>query len=351
MFDGFFSGKRVYLTGHTGFKGAWLALWLKRLGAQVGAFSLDPPSEVSLWDIAHVEQDVIRLGGDIRDRDQVVAAMGDFDPDVVIHMAAQSLVRPSYEEPVDTLMTNVMGTAHVLDAVRYSDRVKAVINVTSDKCYDNREWVWGYRESDPMGGHDPYSASKGCAELVTASFVKSYFSESDVAVASVRAGNVIGGGDFALDRLIPDMVRAFSAGEKVHIRSPHATRPWQHVLEPLSGYLALAQVLFVSGQSYVGAWNFGPADESARTVGEVVECFAKIWGDGAQHLLDDGSNPHEANWLKLDCSKANRVLGWQPRTGFSTALEMTADWYKRWTAGADMRSATIEQIALFEAMG
>jgi len=350
MFDNFYKNKRVFLTGHTGFKGAWLALWLHYMGAEVGAYSLEPPSEPSLWGLSGVEQNVIRLGGDIRDPNKLAEAVAEFQPEIVIHMAAQSLVRPSYETPADTFATNVMGTVHVLDAVRKADCVKAVINVTSDKCYENKEWIWGYRESDPMGGHDPYSASKGCSELVAASYMKSYFSDGNTAVASVRAGNVIGGGDFALDRLVPDMVRAFSVDDVVHIRSPHAIRPWQHVLEPLYGYLMLAMKLVQEQQAFSGGWNFGPSDESARSVGEVVERFAQLWGDNARHKLDKDNHPHEATWLKLDCSKSNRLLEWKPKTNFSQALDLTMQWYKGWNGGHDTKALTFEQIAYFEAL-
>ena len=348
MFDGFYADKRIFLTGDTGFKGAWLALWLTHLGANVGTFSLAPHTEPSLHELAEVSSIVQRLGGDIRQSAPLAQAMQEFQPDIVIHMAAQSLVRPSYEFPLETFDTNVMGTANVLDAARKTKSLRAVINVTSDKCYDNKEWIWGYRESEPMGGHDPYSASKGCAELVTASYIKSFFSEGDTAVASVRAGNVIGGGDFAKDRLIPDMVRAFSTGETVRIRSPHATRPWQHVLEPLHGYLILAKKLFEKGHSFEGGWNFGPSDESTRTVGEVVTTFRGKWGEDARHELDQSNHPHEANLLKLDCSKAKQFLNWQPKSSFSIALDWTISWYKGWSEGRDCTKMTLDQIKEFE---
>jgi len=348
MFNGFYADKRIFLTGDTGFKGAWIALWLSHMGAKVGTFSLAPHTEPSLHGLTGVSSIVQRLGGDIRQSAPLAQAMLEFQPDIVIHMAAQSLVRPSYEAPLETFDTNVMGTANVLDAVRKSGSVRGVINVTSDKCYDNKEWIWGYRENDPMGGHDPYSASKGCAELVTSSYIKSFFSEGDTAVASVRAGNVIGGGDFAKNRLIPDMIRAFSAGKTVRIRSPHATRPWQHVLEPLHGYLMLAKKLFKEGHTFEGGWNFGPSDESTRTVGEVVTTFSEKWGDSARHELDQGTHPHEANLLKLDCSKAKQLLGWQPKSDFSLALDWTTSWYKGWSEGRDCTEMTLGQIKKFE---
>ncbi len=350
MFSNFYSGKRVFLTGHTGFKGAWLALWLEQMGAQVAAYSLEPPSSPSLWSLANVEGSVKRVGGDINNAADISAAVRSFKPEIVIHMAAQSLVRPSYDNPLETLNTNVMGTANLLEAIRHTPHVRSVIIVTSDKCYENQETGTPFVESDPMGGHDPYSASKGCAELVTASYVNSFFRQNSTAVATVRAGNVIGGGDFAVDRLIPDMVRAFKAGNPVHIRSPHATRPWQHVLEPLSGYLRLAKSLFEEGQEYVGAWNFGPEKESVKTVGEVVTFFSDLWGEGAAHQIDQSEQPHEAKLLGLDCSKVNNELGWKPKTDFEKAMEMTAEWYKEWANAGDVRSKTIKQIAEFEAL-
>jgi CDP-glucose 4,6-dehydratase len=350
MLREFYKGKRVFLTGDTGFKGAWLSLWLTHMGATVGTFSLAPHTTPSLFELAGVASVVERLGGDIRHPAPLAKAMRGFRPDIVVHMAAQSLVRPSYEDPLTTFETNVMGTANLLNAVRGTDSVRAVINVTSDKCYENREWIWGYRENDPMGGHDPYSASKGCAELVAASYIKSYFGSGRAAVASVRAGNVIGGGDFAKDRLIPDMVRAFSRGEAVKIRSPRATRPWQHVLEPLHGYLMLAKRLAEDGHAFEGGWNFGPSDEATRTVGEVVARFSEKWGDGARYELDEGDHPHEAGLLKLDCSKAARVLEWSPKMDFFTALDRTASWYKAWSEGADCTSLTLEQIEAYESL-
>lgn len=349
MFDGFFSGKRILITGNTGFKGSWLSLWLQRLGADILGFSLDAPQD-SLFLQAGLDRTVKTVFGDLRDPEAVNRAVADFRPEIVIHMAAQALVRRSYRDPVETFGSNVMGTVHLLDAIRRSGGVRAVINVTSDKCYENREWVWGYRENDAMGGHDPYSASKGCAELAAQAFARSYFHEGETALASVRAGNVIGGGDMAEDRLIPDMVRAFARGDEVRIRSPHATRPWQHVLEPLCGYLMLARRLFEDGREFAGGWNFGPADSDARTVGEVVSRFSTIWGEGARHTLDTGNHPHEAHYLKLDCSKVSRLLGWKPGTDFATAVEWTADWYRRHHAGEDAATLCAEQIETFEAL-
>lgn len=345
MFDGFYSGKRVFITGHTGFKGAWLCLWLKKLGAIVHGYSLESPSEPNLHTLAGNDSSVDSTFADIRDLETLSKAMSGFAPDIVIHMAAQSLVRQSYSEPVDTFSTNVLGTVNVLEACRRSPNVKAVINVTSDKCYENREWSRGYTENDRMGGHDPYSASKGCAELVASSYGRSFFHEGDTLLASVRAGNVIGGGDFADDRLIPDMARAFSAGKPVHIRSPKATRPWQHVLEPLSGYLLLAMKLHEEGRQFTGGWNFGPIDGDVRNVGEVVKKFASLWNGEAVTQIDDNDHPHEAGFLKLDCTKAATKLNWAPKTAFEAAIEWSCEWYSAWAKGdQDLHALTISQI-------
>lgn len=345
MFDGFYSGKKIFVTGHTGFKGAWLCLWLKKMGALVHGYSLEPPSTPNLFELADVGSTIQSTHGDIRDLTQLEQSIAESAPDIVIHMAAQSLVRQSYTDPTGTFSTNVLGTANVLDACRRTDSVKAIINVTSDKCYENREWERGYREDDRMGGHDPYSASKGCAELVAQSYMRSFFHEGGIALASARAGNVIGGGDFADDRLIPDMARAFSAGNPVHIRSPKATRPWQHVMEPLSGYLLLAKNLFENGRTASGGWNFGPTDGDARNVGEVVEKFATLWGDDAVVKIDNNEHPHEAGFLKLDCTKAADSLGWTPKTEFDTALAWTCEWYSSWATGnTNLQALTLAQI-------
>ncbi len=345
----FWRGKKVFLTGHTGFKGSWLSLWLQQMGAQVTGFSLPPPTNPSLFEVANVAQGMISLIGDIRDGEVLSRAMRDAAPDIVIHMAAQPLVRYSYVNPVETYSTNVMGTVHVLEAVRQTPSVRAVVNVTSDKCYDNKEWVWGYRENEPMGGFDPYSNSKGCAELVASAYRNSFFNpakynEHKVALASVRAGNVIGGGDWAADRLIPDILRAISAGQPVVIRSPHAIRPWQHVLEPLSGYLLLAQHLYERGAEFAEGWNFGPNDEDAKPVQWIVERLTQQWGAGASWQLDGGDHPHEAHYLKLDCSKAKMRLHWQPRWHLEHTLEMIVAWQRAWLAKEDMRGFTLQQI-------
>lgn len=342
----FWSGKRVLLTGHTGFKGSWLSLWLQRLGANVIGYALAPPSNPNLFEVAAVADGMISLYGDIRDLGQMQEAMTVHRPEIVIHMAAQSLVRHSYQHPVETYATNVMGTVNVLEAVRHVPGVRAVVVITSDKCYENREWDWGYRENEAMGGYDPYSNSKGCAELVTSAYRQSFFNQAGnpVAVASVRAGNVIGGGDWAEDRLIPDMVRAVSQKRPVLIRNPRAIRPWQHVLEPLSGYLLLAQRLYEEGAKYAEGWNFGPRDEDAREVQWIVERFTGLWGDGATWTRDRAEHPHEARYLKLDCSKARNRLPWQPRWALGQALEHIVAWHKAHLQGENMREFSLKQI-------
>jgi CDP-glucose 4,6-dehydratase len=348
----FWAGKRVFVTGHTGFKGSWLCLWLQQLGANVSGYALAPPTNPSLFEVAQVAQGMTSFTGDIRDGAALIQAMRQAAPDIVIHMAAQPLVRRSYVDPVETYATNVMGTVNLLEAVRQTPSVRAVINVTTDKCYENKEWVWGYRETEPMGGFDPYSSSKGCAELVTAAYRNSFFnsakhSEHQVAVATARAGNVIGGGDWAEDRLIPDILRAIQIGKSVNVRNPHATRPWQHVLEPLSGYLTLAEQLCAQGLAVAEAFNFGPADEDAKPVQWIVEKLTQSWGNGAAWHVDGGMHPHEAHYLKLDCSKARAALGWQPRWNLSQALQAIIVWHKAHSApqgGDDMRAMCLQQI-------
>ena len=344
----FWRGKRVLLTGHTGFKGGWLSLWLQSLGAQVHGLALAAPTSPNLFTVARVSEAMAsHTIGDIRDYDTVRAAMQASKPEVVIHMAAQPLVRLSYSEPVATYATNVMGTVHVLEAARHAGSVRAIVNVTTDKCYENKEWVWGYREDEPMGGHDPYSNSKGCSELVTGAYRKSFFQQSGIALGSGRAGNVIGGGDWAADRLIPDILRAFEQGQPVTIRNPHSTRPWQHVLEPLSGYLTLAERLCTDGQAFAEGWNFGPRDEDARPVQWIVEQLVSSWGQSAAWHLDGGIHPHEAHYLKLDISKAKARLDWQPRWVLQQALQASVEWHQQWLAGADMKAVTHEQISSY----
>ncbi len=340
----FWRGKRVLITGHTGFKGGWLSLWLQSMGATLCGVALEPPTEPSLFALARVAEGMEHHIVDIRDFASLKAQMDGFQPEIVIHMAAQPLVRLSYSQPVETYATNVMGTVHVLEAARHAGSVKAIVNITTDKCYENREWVWGYREDDPMGGHDPYSNSKGCAELVSAAYRKSFLNEAGIAIATVRAGNVIGGGDWALDRLVPDVLRALEKRESVLIRNPHAIRPWQHVLEPLSGYLCLAERLFLHGQLDAEGWNFGPRDEDARPVQWIVEYICENWGEGASWTLQPGDHPHEACFLKLDISKARQRLHWTPRWTLETALENIIEWHQAWLKGQDMRTVCLSQI-------
>jgi CDP-glucose 4,6-dehydratase len=344
----FWEGRRVLLTGHTGFKGAWLALWLQSLGAVVTGFSDGVPTEPSLYELAEVAAAMQSMVGDIRDPDAVEAAVSACRPEVVIHMAAQSLVRRSFSEPRETYETNVMGTVNLLDAVRRNGAVRVLVNVTSDKCYDNREWEWGYREHEPMGGHDPYSNSKGCAELVTDAYRRSFFSDpGGTRVASARAGNVIGGGDWAEDRLVPDLMRAALTGEPLRVRHPEAIRPWQHVLNPLSGYLGLAQALWGS-PDYASAWNFGPAEEDARPVAWIVARLSELWAGDLRVSQDKGPHPHEARYLKLDSSRARSHLGWRPTWGLADGLEAVVDWYLGLREGGDMRTVTCEQIRAFQ---
>lgn len=346
----FWKGKRVFITGHTGFKGSWLTLWLQSMGAVLKGYSLNPPTEPSLYESAAVDGLIESTIGDIRIFDQILAALSDFRPEIVFHMAAQPLVRLSYDEPIETYSTNVMGTVHLLEAVKRVGGVKAIVNITSDKCYENREWVWGYREHEAMGGYDPYSNSKGCAELVASAYRNSFFNEKDyakhgVALASVRAGNVIGGGDWAKDRLIPDILRSFENNQTVIIRNPHAIRPWQHVLEPLSGYITIAQRLYEEGPAFAEGWNFGPREDDAMPVQFIVETMVKIWGDDAAWLLDGNEHPHEAHYLKLDCSKARMRLGWQPRWNLVETLERIVKWHKAWITGEDMLARSRNEIS------
>ena len=341
----FWPGKRVFITGHTGFKGSWLALWLQSAGAQVQGLALAPPTSPNLFNAAHVGDGLAHTLADIRDFDAVATAMRCFQPEIVLHLAAQPLVRLSYSAPLATYATNVLGTVHVLEAVRQAGSVRAVVNVTTDKCYENREWVWGYRENEPMGGHDPYSSSKACAELVSTAYRASFLASAGIHLATARAGNVIGGGDWALDRLVPDALRAFEQGRLVRIRNPSSTRPWQHVLEPLDGYLTLAEKLWQHGPPFAQAWNFGPADDDVRTVSWIVDRLACAWGDraGWQHDGDQAAL-HEAHWLKLDTSKARQLLGWQPRWDLQTALRHTVAWHQAWLRHDDMRAVCLQQI-------
>ena len=347
----FWAGKKVLVTGHTGFKGAWLALWLTSLGARVAGYALKPPSDPSLWQLVEAKAGIASTIADIRDQERLSKAIHAFQPEIVLHLAAQSLVRPSYEDPAGTYATNVMGTVNLLEAVRRTPGVRAVVNVTSDKCYQNLETGQAYRESDPMGGRDPYSSSKGCAELVTAAYRASFFDNADApALASARAGNVIGGGDWAAVRIVPDMVRAAVVGKPVLVRNPHAIRPWQHVLEPLSGYLQLAERLCAAPRQFAEGWNFGSDDEDAVPVETLVSSVARLWGPPAGWTTDQGPHPHEAHFLKLDSTKARTRLGWRPRLRLQTALEWTVEWYKEQARGADARQLTLAQIERYMAL-
>jgi CDP-glucose 4,6-dehydratase len=347
----FWNGKRVFLTGHTGFKGGWLSLWLASMGAKVTGYALAPNTTPNFFEVAGVQGDLEQSHiADIRDLEKLQKAMADARPEIVIHMAAQPLVRYSYSNPVETYATNVMGTVHVLESIRALDCVRAAVIVTTDKCYENQEWAWGYRENEPMGGHDPYSNSKGCAELVTSAYRQSYFppekyAQHKVAIASARAGNVIGGGDWSEDRLIPDAIKAFEANQVLMIRNPLATRPWQHVLEPLSGYLVLAQALYEKGAQFDGGWNFGPRDDDARSVQEVINLLIKNWGSVASWAQAQGEQPHEAHSLKLDCSKARQYLYWVPRWTLEQAIKNITQWQQAHNQESNMHEISLKQIA------
>ena len=341
----FWKNKRVFLTGHTGFKGSWLSLWLQSMGSNVKGYALNPPTTPSLFEEAKVADQMESVIGDIRDLEVLKDSMVSFNPDILIHMAAQPLVRLSYIEPVDTYTTNVIGTVNVLEAARKCLNLKAIVSVTTDKCYENKEWVWGYRENEAMGGHDPYSSSKGCAELVTAAYRNSFFySETTAFVASARAGNVIGGGDWAEDRLIPDILRAFENSKPVVVRNPLSTRPWQHVLEPLSGYLVLAQNLFEKGDEYAEAWNFGPKEDDCKPVYWILDKMVEYWGKDAKWELDKNNNPHEAGFLKLDCSKAAQELQWKPKWSLEHSLKLIVNWHQDWNAGKNMKNTCLKEI-------
>ncbi|KVD82481.1 CDP-glucose 4,6-dehydratase [Burkholderia sp. ABCPW 14] len=344
----FWRAKRVLVTGHTGFKGSWLCLWLQSLGARVHGLALEPSSRPSLFDEARVGQRMSGAIGDIRDYGVVHRAIADCMPEIVIHLAAQPLVRTAYADPLLTYGTNVMGTVNLLEALRRTGCARAVVNVTTDKCYENRDWPWGYRESDALGGHDPYSSSKACSEIVSSAYRRSFLGQDSVALATARAGNVIGGGDWAADRLVPDVLGAFADGRPAVIRHPHAVRPWQHVLEPLSGYLRLAERLYVDGNQWADAWNFGPDEAETRTVEWVVSRMARMWGEDARWRRDEGSHPHEAAQLKLDVSKARAELDWRARWRLMRALECTIAWHRAWLAREDMRAVCLEQIAEFD---
>jgi CDP-glucose 4,6-dehydratase len=353
MTPAFWSGKSVFLTGHTGFKGSWLSLLLQSFGARVTGYALPAPTTPSLFKDADVGADMESLIGDVRDGDKVAQCLKAARPDIVLHLAAQPLVRYSYENPVETYSTNVLGLVNLLEAVRKTETVRAVVNVTSDKCYENREWPWAYRENEPMGGFDPYSNSKGCAELVTSAYRQSFFhpdrySTHGVALGSGRAGNVIAGGDWAADRLVPDIVRALLSRQEIVVRNPASIRPWQHVLEPLSGYLTLAERLFEQGPDFAEGWNFGSTEDDARPVHWIVDYMVRAWGEGASWRLASETGPHEAHVLKLDSSKARARLGWRPNWSLATTLESIVEWNRAYASGAPVRTITLQQISNFQ---
>ena len=334
----FWKGKKVFITGHNGFKGSWLCLWLLNMQAIIKGYSLAVNTKPSLFELANIGDEMDSEKGDIRDLEQLTKSMISFDPDILIHMAAQPLVRISYQEPVDTYTTNVIGTVNVLEAARHCKKLKAIVCVTTDKCYENKEWEWGYRENESMGGYDPYSSSKGCAELVASAYRRSFFSSKNTAyIATARAGNVIGGGDWAEDRLIPDILKSFEKSKSVIVRNPNSTRPWQHVLEPLSGYLVLAQGLFLNGDDFAEGWNFGPKDKDCKPVSWVLNEIIKYWGDSASWTLDKNNNPHEAIFLKLDCSKAANRLKWNPKWNLELTIKSIVDWHKVYLQGGNVK--------------
>lgn len=350
----FWKDKKVLITGHTGFKGSWLSLWLQGKDTHLIGYSLPPPTTVNFFEIGDITKKMISIEGDVRNLEHLTSVIVKYKPEVLIHMAAQSLVRYSYKYPIETYETNVMGTLNALEAVRQTKNiVKVVLIITSDKCYKNKEWVWGYRENDPIGGYDPYSSSKGCAELVTEAYRKSFFSnksQSDftLAVASARAGNVIGGGDWGKDRLIPDILRAVMNDESVVIRNPSSIRPWQHVLEPLYGYLTLIEKLWTNGSEFEGAWNFGPNDDDCKSVHWILTELNNRWQGGVRWELDVAENPHEAFSLRVDSSKAKRLLGWSSKLSISKALSWVVDWYQGYLNGSNMRKLSEDQILRYE---
>jgi CDP-glucose 4,6-dehydratase len=345
----FWKGKKVFVTGHTGFKGSWLSLWLQYMGADVKGYALAPYTLPNLFTEAKVGQNMESEIGDITNLEHIVSSMTIFNPDILIHMAAQPLVRLSYLEPVQTYLTNVMGTVNVLEAARKCTNLKAVVSVTTDKCYENKEWAWGYRENEPMGGQDPYSSSKGCAELVTAAYRNSFFNQNNsIFLASARAGNVIGGGDWSDDRLIPDILKAFEKNEPVIVRNPMSTRPWQHVLEPLSGYLVLAEHLYENGSAYAEGWNFGPKDEDCKSVNWILDKMVAKWGKGASWELDKNNNPHEAGYLKLDCSKAAMQLNWHPKWNLEDTLDSIINWHQNFLSGKNSKEECLLEIEKYQ---
>ena len=352
----FWEGKNVLVTGHTGFKGSWLSLWLQSLGANVVGYALTPPTPVNLFETAQVAQGMTSLTGDVRNLESLKTTVAEHRPDIVFHLAAQALVRYSYEDPIRTVSTNVLGTANILETIRLLGTVRVVVCITSDKCYENKEWFWGYRENESLGGHDPYSASKGCAEMVIKAYRDSYFPPSryeqhQVALASTRAGNVIGGGDWARDRLIPDIIAAIRKNQPAIIRNPKSTRPWQHVLEPLSGYIVLAEKLWKEGPRFAQAWNFGPNDDQAKPVSWIADYLTSQWSENSRWELDAAQHPHEDSYLKLDCSKAKSLLNWAPRLNLAQALDWIIEWNKAHQKDQNMRDITERQIARYSEQG
>ncbi|MFA6988625.1 MAG: CDP-glucose 4,6-dehydratase [Candidatus Gastranaerophilaceae bacterium] len=344
----FWKNKKVLITGHTGFKGSWLSLWLQKNGAEVIGYSLPAPTNPSLFSLSGLENLICSITGDIRDLNKLKNTIQTHKPDIVLHLAAQSLVRLSYENPVETFETNVLGTINVLEAVRTSESVKVVVNITSDKCYENMEWLWGYKETDPMGGYDPYSCSKGCAELVISAYKRSFFSENKTGIASARAGNVIGGGDWAEDRLIPDVFKSILSNQKLLIRNPESVRPWQHVLEPLRGYLMLAEKLWENPQTFSQGWNFGPNDQDTLRVIEIVNKINLIWDEKFEYELNKEKSCHEANYLKLDCSLSKAKLAWKPLFTIDDSIKNTIEWFKAYKNNENMHEFTINQINSYE---
>lgn len=347
-YKNFWKGKRVLITGHTGFKGSWLAIWLQSLGAEVCGVGLEPNTAPSIFNVANVKEGMISHIADVRHGDTIARIFMMFEPEIVFHMAAQPLVLRSYQAPILTYETNVIGTANVLEAARNTGSIKAVVNVTTDKCYENLEWDWGYRENDRLGGYDPYSNSKACSELVTSAYRKSFLDDLGVGVATARAGNVIGGGDWSADRLIPDVLKAIEKGQPPRIRSKRSVRPWQHVLEPLSGYLMLAQRLFEEREAYSGAWNFGPHNDDAKEVQWIVERLLSLCGSDLNFIADEAASQHEAKYLKLDISKTVNHLKWKPRWSLNIALQKIVEWNKEYSQENDMRAIILRQIEEFE---
>lgn len=347
----FWKGRKVFITGHTGFKGSWLSIWLSLLGSDVTGYSLDPPTKPNLFDESGISCLIQDIRGDLRIIDDLKATINRVSPEIVIHLAAQPIVRESYRDPIGTYLTNAIGTANLLEAVRDCQSVKVVLNVTTDKVYENREWIWGYREDESLGGYDPYSASKACSEIITSSYKRSFFnhdSRRTVGIATARAGNVIGGGDWAADRIIPDCIRAFNNGNKLSIRNPNSIRPWQHVLEPLSGYLVLCEKLYSDPAKYSSSWNFGPNDDDAKTVEWIVKRVMKSWLNAPGYIIDKGEHPHEANFLKLDCSKAKIILGWKPKWDISKAIEKVVEWNIAYNSNRPCFEICKEQINAYE---